>query len=124
MDGLKTINDRYGHLVGSRSLVRLGKILRNHSRAIDTPARYGGDEFALVLPEAPKEIAARVSARIRERLAGETEEPGLSVSAGIAAFPEDGDTAEKLLGAADRTLYRMKHRGSAMNSITRIAACL
>src|ERR1700690_1834541 len=68
MDGLKTINDRYGHLVGSRSLVRLSKILRNHSRAIDTPARYGGDEFALVLPEAPNEIAARVSSRIRERL--------------------------------------------------------
>jgi diguanylate cyclase (GGDEF)-like protein len=124
MDGLKSINDRYGHLVGSRSLVRLGKILRNHSRAIDTPARYGGDEFALVLPEAPKEIAARVSSRIRERLSSETEEPMLSVSVGIAAFPEDGDTAEKLLGAADRTLYRMKHRGRGMNSITRIAACL
>jgi diguanylate cyclase (GGDEF)-like protein len=124
MDGLKTINDRYGHLVGSRSLVRLGKILRSHSRAIDTPARYGGDEFALVLPEAPKETAARVSSRIRERLSGEIEEPMLSVSAGIAAYPEDGDTAEKLLGAADRTLYRMKNRGRTMNSITRIAACL
>jgi diguanylate cyclase (GGDEF)-like protein len=126
MDGLKAINDRYGHLVGSRALVRLGKILKNHSRAIDTPARYGGDEFALVLPEAQKEIAARVSSRIRERLAQETEEPGLSVSAGIAAYPEDGDSAEKLLASADRALYRMKHRGAgnAMNSITRIAACL
>jgi diguanylate cyclase (GGDEF)-like protein len=124
MDGLKTINDRYGHLVGSRSLVRLGKILRSHSRAIDTAARYGGDEFALVLPEAPKDIATRVASRIRERLAAEPEEPQLSVSAGIAAYPEDGDTPEKLLGAADRMLYRMKHRGSAMNSIARIAACL
>jgi len=126
MDGLKTINDRHGHLVGSRSLVRLSKILRSHSRAIDTPARYGGDEFALVLPEAQKEVAARVASRIRERLAAETEEPILSVSAGIASYPEDGDTPEKLLGAADRMLYRMKHRGSAsaINSITRIAACL
>ena len=124
MDGLKAINDRYGHLVGSRSLVRLGKILKHHSRAIDTPARYGGDEFALVLPEAPKEIASRVASRVRERLALENEEPGLSVSAGIAAYPEDGDSAEKLLGAADRALYRMKHRGTTLNSITRIAACL
>ncbi len=126
MDGLKAINDRYGHLVGSRALVRLGKTLKHHSRAIDTPARYGGDEFALVLPEAPKEIAARVSSRIRERLSLENEEPALSVSVGIAAYPEDGDSAEKLLGAADRALYRMKHRsgGSPINSITRIAACL
>jgi diguanylate cyclase (GGDEF)-like protein len=124
MDGLKTINDRYGHLVGSRALVRLGKILRSHSRAIDTAARYGGDEFAVVLPEAPKDIATRVASRIRERLAAEPEEPQLSVSAGIAAYPEDGDTPEKLLGAADRMLYRMKHRGSPMNSIARMAACL
>jgi len=126
MDGLKTINDQYGHLTGSRALVRIGKILRNHSRAIDTAARYGGDEFAVVLPEASPDIASRVVSRIRERLSAEPEHPALSVSAGVAAYPDDGDTPEKLLGAADRALYAMKHRrgsGSVQN-LTRIAACL
>jgi len=75
MDGLKTINDQYGHLTGSRALVRIGKILRNHSRAIDTAARYGGDEFAVVLPEAGPDIASRVVSRIRERLSTEPEHP-------------------------------------------------
>lgn len=125
MDGLKIINDQYGHLTGSRALVRIGKVLRNHSRAIDTPARYGGDEFALVLPEASKDIATRVVSRIRERLASETEVPSVSVSAGVAAFPEDGDTPEKLLGTADRALYAMKHGGrSSVQNLARIAACL
>jgi diguanylate cyclase (GGDEF)-like protein len=124
MDGLKAINDQYGHLTGSRAIVRLGKILRNHSRAIDTAARYGGDEFAVVLPEAGRDIATRIVSRIRERMAMETETPALSASAGVAAFPEDGDTPEKLLAAADRALYRMKHRGSSVHNLSRIAACL
>jgi diguanylate cyclase (GGDEF)-like protein len=126
MDGLKAINDHYGHLTGSRAIVRLSKILRSHSRAIDTAARYGGDEFAVVLPEASPDIAGRVVSRIRERLSAEAEPPALSVSAGVAAFPEDGDTPEKLLGAADRALYGMKRRGGSSNvkNLTRIAACL
>jgi len=124
MDGLKAINDQYGHLTGSRAIVRLGKILRTHCRAIDTPARYGGDEFALVLPEAGREIAARIVGRVRERLAADPETPAISASAGVSAYPEDGDTPEKLLAAADRALYRMKHRSSSVPNLTRIAACL
>lgn len=124
MDGLKSINDRYGHLTGSRALVRLGRILRNHCRAIDTPARYGGDEFAIVFPEAGQDIATRIVNRIHDMMAAEMEAPALSASAGIASFPEDGDTPEKLLAAADRALYRMKHRGNGIQNLSRIAACL
>jgi len=126
MDGLKIINDQYGHLTGSRALVRIGKILRNHSRAIDTAARYGGDEFALVLPEAGKDLSSRVVSRIRERLAAEPEHPALSVSAGVSAFPEDGGKTEKLRGAADLALYAMKYHGgrSSVQNLARIAACL
>jgi len=124
LDGLKVVNDRHGHLVGSRALCRLANILRNHCRAMDTAARYGGDEFALVLPEASGEAAGRVARRICERLADDGEMPLISVSAGAAVFPQDGDTIEKLLGAADRALYRMKGHGSGVRDFTRIAACL
>jgi diguanylate cyclase (GGDEF)-like protein len=124
MDGLKAINDQYGHLTGSRAIVRLGKVLRTHSRAIDTPARYGGDEFAIVFPEVGTEVASRIVSRIRERLSADAEAPALSASAGVAAYPEDGDTPEKLLAAADRNLYRMKHRSSSIQNLSRIAACL
>jgi len=124
MDGLKSINDHYGHLVGSRALCRLATVLRAHSRAIDTPARYGGDEFALVLPEAGPDVALRVVERICERLARDGELPRLTVSAGTASFPQDGDTPEKLLVAADRALYRMKRRQTNTESFARIVACL
>ena len=108
LDGLKSINDRFGHLVGSRGLRRLADVLRVHSRAVDTPARYGGDEFALVMPETGAQAARLVAGRIRERLASQTEQPKITVSVGVAVYPASGATAERLLMAADEALYAMK----------------
>ncbi len=110
LDGLKGINDRFGHLIGDRALCRLGQILRDCCRSIDTAARHGGDEFALVLPETGIADATIVARRICDLLARETEEPALSVSAGIATLPKDADTIGTLLYAADRALYEMKGR--------------
>ncbi|HEY6921973.1 MAG TPA: MASE1 domain-containing protein [Steroidobacteraceae bacterium] len=108
MDGLKQINDRMGHLVGNRALGRIADCLRTCCRATDTPARFGGDEFAIVLPEASADGARHLAERIAQHLAADTEHPPLCVSIGVAIYPGDGATAEKLLSAADRELYRMK----------------
>ncbi len=124
LDKLKQINDRHGHLVGSQAICRLGNVLRLNSRGIDTAARYGGDEFALVLPESGAEVAERVSERIRERVAADPGSPKIAVSIGAAVFPQDGETIEELLDAADRRLYGMKRRESRVMSLARIAACL
>ncbi|HEX4001777.1 MAG TPA: MASE1 domain-containing protein [Candidatus Acidoferrales bacterium] len=114
MDGLKQINDTYGHLTGSRALCRLADILRVHCRSMDTAARYGGDEFAIVIPEADVEDASRVLRRIQTRVARDAEHPPFTVSIGAAVYPADGGTRDALLVAADMALYRMKrvHKGS------------
>ena len=108
LDGLKTINDRYGHLVGSRALCRVAAALRSTCRAIDTPARYGGDEFALILPETDEPEALQVAERAGANLAADEEQPPLTASVGVAVFPRDGDSVERLIGTADRALYVMK----------------
>jgi diguanylate cyclase (GGDEF)-like protein len=110
LDGLKIINDGYGHVVGSRALCRLADILRIHCRAIDTAARYGGDEFALVLPESHEEEAHRVADRIRAVLSTDEEPPQLSASIGISVYRGDGERIEKLLSEADQHLYEEKAR--------------
>lgn len=113
LDGLKKINDLHGHLVGSRALCRLAQVLRSHCRSTDTAARYGGDEFAVILPEAGARAAEQVTERICRELAVERERPELSVSVGAAVFPEHGKTVDALLRAADAALYRMKFRNVA-----------
>jgi diguanylate cyclase (GGDEF)-like protein len=108
MDGLKIINDAYGHLVGSRALCRLANTLLVYCREIDTAARYGGDEFVLVLPETEIEAALQVGQRISERLKSDGELPKLSVSIGAAVYPTNGASLDELLSAADHALYREK----------------
>jgi diguanylate cyclase (GGDEF)-like protein len=110
LDGLKKINDRHGHVIGSRALCRVATILRLNSRSIDTAARYGGDEFALVLPETNTLAAEQVVERVRNCLMADGELPQLSLSIGIATFPKCGVTVQQLLEYADRALYAMKEQ--------------
>jgi diguanylate cyclase (GGDEF)-like protein len=108
LKGMKRITDSCGHLAGNRALCRNADIFRFSCRSIDTTARYGGDEFAIILPEAGAREADAVGRRICERLSNDPEEPLLSGSVGIANYPEDSTTIETLFRAADRALYKMK----------------
>lgn len=82
--------------------------MNEHCRVTDLAARYGGDEFAVILIDSDRGMAENVARRIEERLRTDLEKPSLSVSIGIGVHPEDGRTAAELIEAADRRLYRRK----------------
>jgi len=117
LDGFKGINDTYGHLFGSRALVEAAAVIRGSARETDIVARFGGDEFALVLPDTGSEGAFAVGERIRERIAahsfltGDKLDIHLTASVGVATLPDVAASAEELVQAADKAMYQVKETG-------------
>jgi diguanylate cyclase (GGDEF)-like protein len=116
LDGLKAVNDRFGHHVGDKLLRSVGDEIRTGVRRIDTPARYGGDEFVVLCPETDPTGAYILAEKIRLGIAelsvdgpGEPIRP--SVSVGVVTWPSDGATADALLISADQAMYASKRAG-------------
>lgn len=116
LDKLKNVNDTYGHLAGNEVLRILGQSISNHVRTEDVPARYGGDEFAIVMPDTPRDEAERVVERLLEMLEGKMVDlpnggrkiPMPDLSWGVASYPLDGRTARDLVDNADTRAYARK----------------
>jgi diguanylate cyclase (GGDEF)-like protein len=117
LDGFKRINDTYGHLLGSSALVEAAAVIRVSARETDVVARFGGDEFAVVLPDTGSEGAIAVGERIRDKIAAhrflrrEGLDVGLTVSIGVATLPDMAVSADQLLRSADEAMYHVKDRG-------------
>lgn len=116
LDYFKDVNDRYGHLIGSKLLVEIAQLLLSKLRSFDIVARYGGDEFVIVLPMTASRYAFQVAERLRRAIAETTflKTEGLNVritaSFGVASYPEDAHTKEELLRLADEAMYKVKYQ--------------
>ena len=108
LDELKRINDLQGHLAGNRALRRLASVMNEQCRSTDVAARYGGDEFAVLLIDSDRGMAEHVAQRIEQHLRSDHERPPLTVSIGIGVYPDDGRTPAEIIEAADQHLYRCK----------------
>jgi diguanylate cyclase (GGDEF)-like protein len=114
MDGFKMVNDAYGHRAGSATLTEVAQVITSSVRESDFVARYGGDEFVLMLPETPSKRALYMAERVRERIARHRFKGGvgadiyLTASFGVASFPEHATQAEKLIELADAAMYEAK----------------
>ena len=112
VDHFKQYNDTNGHLGGDAALVKIAEILRQTTRGVDTVARYGGEEFVVMLLEANLATATMVAERIRARVAAEDLGEGhLTLSIGLAEYPDGGDTPEELIASADAAMYKAKNAG-------------
>jgi len=118
IDDFKRTNDRYGHLIGDMVLIKIASLLRDEVRGFDFVARYGGDEFTVILPEVSEKAAVAVGRRIMRAIAlqefssPEYKDIGpVSVTLGIASFPRDAGDAQGLVAKADRAMYAGKSAG-------------
>lgn len=116
IDRFKNYNDRFGHLVGDAVLRETGKIIKENTRLIDLVGRYGGEEFAVLLPETTQEGAYLAAERIRKDLESRKiraydEEISLTISIGLCAFPDDARTLSGLIDKSDVALYKAKNQG-------------
>ncbi len=113
LDFFKAYNDTHGHTAGDRVLELIGRLVSGALRNTDLAFRYGGDEFALILPQSATNDAMVVAERIRSRIASEMSKREIQISAslGLASWPTDGVTADELVNAADRALYAAKDAG-------------
>jgi diguanylate cyclase (GGDEF)-like protein len=116
LDELKAINDRLGHFYGDRVLRRVGEVISQGVRQIDTAARYGGDEFVVLLPETDPTGAFVLAEKIRLGVGAMIVDlppgaPRPSMSIGVVSYPEDGLTADRLIISADGAMYASKHAG-------------
>jgi diguanylate cyclase (GGDEF)-like protein/putative nucleotidyltransferase with HDIG domain len=118
LDLLRDINNSYGHLAGDAVLKGIAEVFRKHLRHYDVPARFGGEEFAILLPETSPETALEIAERIRRAVADElfeietSSEPiRATVSLGVAGYPKDGADPNELIHQADLAVYRAKLQG-------------
>lgn len=111
VDHFKAVNDTFGHQGGDEVLRGVGRALTDAGRETDVAARYGGEEFAVVMPGCSASEAVEVAERLRAAIAGMGGPVPVTVSAGVAAFPADGDDSTALVAAADAALYRAKRLG-------------
>ena len=113
LDGLKVINDRLGHVVGNRAIEEVGRELQKHVRSIDAAARFGGDEFALVLSETEPDAALLVVHRLQDELRGVELGEGLrvSLSVGLVAWRPGLTEVRQIVHEADQALYAAKKQG-------------
>ena len=113
LDSFKAFNDTKGHLAGDTLLGQVGNVIRNKIRNSDQAFRYGGDEFAILLPQTTIDAASQVTERVRESIASELDTGDINITAsiGLASWPEDGMSHSDIIAAADLTLYRAKWSG-------------